>query len=64
MTTKGLYKDVDEEAGEVVFMDWGSIETFQTFMPRHHYEVSGLLPPFEYLPTYEEYRRQSQTDQA
>ena len=55
MAIKGLYKHHDPELGEVVAMDWGGVQTFERDMRRHHYEASRYQPPFDELPTREQY---------
>jgi hypothetical protein len=56
MAVKGLYRTKTEESGaEYVFVDHGKGPSMQDTMPRKHYEDQGYLPPFDALPTKQEY---------
>lgn len=51
---KGLYKTERPQLGECVRMDTPAVEP-QAYLTRDTYRANGYQPPFEELPTQEEY---------
>lgn len=55
MAAKGLYRTSTAESGaEYVFVDYGTPSSLGE-IPRQRYEEQGYEPPFNDLPTKEEY---------
>lgn len=58
MIGKGIYRAGDPKLGEVAYVDWSTINSAEPFLTRDTYEANGYEPPFDQLPTKEEYRAQ------
>jgi len=54
---KGLYRTHKDELGACVCMDWGTNP--ETFLTRDTYVANRHEPPFDELPTREEYEAQN-----
>ena len=51
---KGLYRTSKPQLGECARVDWGSTEG-EPFLTRDTYEINRYEPPFDQLPTQDEY---------
>jgi hypothetical protein len=55
MAAKGLYRAITSEGGaEYAFVDYGSASSLGE-IPRWRYEQANYEPPFDELPTKDEY---------
>jgi hypothetical protein len=52
---KGLFRERDPQLGPCAFMDWGLKPGVEGFIARDTYEANGHQPPFDELPTREQY---------
>lgn len=51
---RGLYRTNDPVIGECAYVDWGGTDG-KPFLTRDTYEANRYQPPFDQLPTQEEY---------
>lgn len=51
--TTGIYKTADAELGDCVRIDWGADP--KCFLTVDSYRAGGYQPPYDELPTKEEY---------
>ena len=55
MIGKGLFRARDPQLGDCAYMDWGTLQNPEVFLTRDTYEANGYAPPFDQLPTREQY---------